>query len=409
MFNHFVNTLGAGGQVTLDEAKVLATFINVGTGRGDLGKWNQSIANASLVFFAPRYVISRFQYFAMPFYTLPSSKVSGRVKKLIAMEYGKYALGLSTFLGVVAALGRLLTDDEDEWPTVDLDPRSSDFLKIKIGETRIDPTSGLAQIIVFSSQILSGQKKRSDGEIRDIRGEKHKWGDPDTWDVISDFGRKKLAPIPGATVNVIAGENVIGEKVTPFTAARDLFIPLSLREIGTTMASRDIPSGLIVSALAILGMGGGTYGPKTKYMNAKEWFFYPNEDERKKLFEKDLDAMEWNSPNPAYEDFLTAGQLEQVNQRREERKQELVVEALGNPQRDSFLSEENFTKAVARRDEALKAAKDAGMTYEEVKQLTLDYWKRVHKSPFELRGGRFVMRDAVVARLREARKVFDEN
>jgi hypothetical protein len=242
-----------------------------------------------------------------------------------------------------------------------------------------------------------------------MRGEKHKWGDDNTWDAMTDFVRKKFAPVPGAATNVIVRENVVGDEVTPLTAVRDLFIPLSFREIANTMESRDVPSGLVVSALALLGMGGGTYGPKTKYMNAKTWMIFADEAKRKELFDKDLDKMEWNSPNPAYEDFLTAGQLEQVSQRREERKQDLVVEALGNPQRDSFLNEDNFTKAVARRDEALKAAKDAGMTYAEVKQLTLDYWKRVHKSPFELKGVRFVMRDAVVARLREARKVFDEN
>jgi len=80
------------------------------------------MAHLNVLFFAPRYVASRFQFFALPFYLLPKKNVSLRVKKQIAMEYARYATGLGIFLGTAAALGSLLfDDDDDDKPTVEFD------------------------------------------------------------------------------------------------------------------------------------------------------------------------------------------------------------------------------------------------------------------------------------------------
>lgn len=390
LFKLMVENLGKGGQVTLDEAKVIAHYINVATGRADLGKYNQVLANMSTVFFAPRYVLSRFQYFAMPFYLLPSSKVSGRVKKAIALEYARYATGLGIFLGAAVALGSLLfdDDDDDEKPTVELDPRSSDFMKIKIGETRIDPLSGFSQTVAFVSQVALGRKKSVNGEIQDLRGEGHKFGQPDTWSVMADFGRKKFAPIPSAVTNVITGENVIGEKVTALTAARDLFVPLSLSEISDTMQARGVPAGSAITILSLLGMGGGTYGPKTQYANGTE-------AERAEQFAKDLKAMQWDSPDPAYSDLLTREQYEQVQARREERKQNLAYAAMANPVKNKGQSDESYEKEVAERDKALESLRNAGWTAEQTRQLLIDHWK-LHRE----------RKESVKDRLRRINRVF---
>jgi len=121
LFKHMIESLGQNGQVTADEAKVIAQYVNVATGRADLGKFNQAAANLNVLFFAPRFVASRFQYIAMPFYLLPSRKVSFRVKKAIVKEYARYATGIATFLATAVGLGALAYDDDDEEkPTVEL-------------------------------------------------------------------------------------------------------------------------------------------------------------------------------------------------------------------------------------------------------------------------------------------------
>lgn len=263
MFDALVANLGKSGAVTLDEAKVIAYFVNAATGRADLGQYNSAMATLNTVFFAPRFVASRFQYLFMPFH-LPFMKTTPRVKLAIAAEYGRYAAGVGLFMALAVALGRLLPGDDEDKPTIEFDPRSSDFGKIKIGETRIDPLSGLAQVVVFLSRLASGQTKNMKGQIQPIRGEGVKYGGSTSTDVIKRFVWSKLAPVPGSAVNLLEGENVVGEKQTTAGVVGDAFIPLAFRDIYSAMRARGIPAGTAIAILNILGMGTATYGPKTK-------------------------------------------------------------------------------------------------------------------------------------------------
>jgi hypothetical protein len=396
-----VSNLGAGGEVTIDEAKVIASYVNAATGRAELGKFNQAAANLNTVFFAPRYVASRFQYLAMPFYLLPSTKVSGRVKKMIAMEYARHAMGLTAFLGLSVALASLLTDDEEEKPTVEFDPRSSDFMKLKIGDTRIDPMAGLSQTVTLIGQMATGQKKGLRGDIQDLYGENRKFGDPDLWDVGTGFLRKKLAPIPGAIVDLRVGENVIGEKETVLSATTDLFVPLSFQEAGETMKARGLVGGAVVTALSLLGMGGGTYGPKTQYATA-------DAAKREELFGKDLERVKWNDPDLAYKDYLTTAQLDKFNKQREGRKQSLVFSAAADPKRKDYNSDDTFKKSVEERDKALDAIVKAGMGPKEIQLLLIAYYKRNYGSAYETREGVYQMKESLANRLRTIRRKLNE-
>ena len=401
VFKYMVSNLSAGGEVTIDEAKVIASYVNAATGRAELGKFNQAAANLNTVFFAPRYVASRFQYLAMPFYLLPSTKVSGRVKKMIAMEYARHAMGLAAFLGLSVALASLLTDDEEEKPTVEFDPRSSDFMKLKIGDTRIDPMAGLSQTVTLIGQMATGQKKGLRGDIKDLYGENRKFGDPDLWEVGTGFLRKKLAPIPGAIVDLRVGENVIGEKETVLSATTDLFVPLSFQEAGETMKARGLVGGAVVTALSLLGMGGGTYGPKTQYATA-------DTAKREELFSKDLENVKWNDPDLAYKDFLTTAQLDKFNKQREGRKQSLVFSAAADPKRKDYNSDETFKKSVEERDKALEAVIKAGMGPKETQLLLIAYFKRNYGSAYEVRGGVYQMKESLANRLRTIRRKLNE-
>jgi len=399
---YFEQNIGAQGQLTLDEAKVIARFVNVSTGRSDLGSLNKVAASASTVLFAPRYMLSRFQYLAMPFYLLPDRKISGRVRKLIAAEYARHALGVMGFLGTAVAFGGLLYDDDDEEkPTVELDPRSSDFMKLKIGETRIDPLSGFGQVVTFLSQVGLGQKKTAEGEIIDIRGEKKKYGHDSTFDLIANFVRKKLAPIPAAGVNIIAGEDVVGNKATVATATTGLFIPLAGREVVETLMARGVPEGPAIAVLNVLGMSGGTYGPKTKYASS-------NAEDRKKIFDKDLKEMEWDSKDPAYKQYLSVDQLEQVRKQREIRKQMLVYGASANPIRKDYQSTETYDKAVSERNEAMDKLKKSGLTAEESVQLLIAYYKRNYGSVYQRKGNAYVMKDSLLERMRQIRRSYNQ-
>lgn len=279
LFDSMVQNLGRNGQVTLDEAKIIANFVNVATGRTSI-KWVKNHSAAlNIAFFAAQYVASRFQYLAMPLY-LPAKgglKADWRVKRAILKEYARTATGIGTVLGAFALLAALGYDDDDEdRPTIETDSTSSDYLKVKIGETRLDFLAGLQQVIVFSSRMAFGTTKTTSGKVKELGGEGYK---PDTrLDVAWDFSRKKFAPAPAAVATIMDDwKNPVGGKETPASLVLGAVTPLSLRDVASTMEEQGVPKGTGMTVLSLLGVGVNTYGPRTEYRNA-------NEAERKKLF-----------------------------------------------------------------------------------------------------------------------------
>lgn len=402
LFKHMVANLGKGGQVTLDEAKVIAFYINAATGRSDLGPMMKWAEQANMLFFAPRFVASRFQYLGMPLWLLGSRKVSGRVKKAIAMEYIRHSAGVGSFLALTVALGALLAgDDEEEKPTVSLDPRSSDFLKIKLGETRIDPMSGLSQVIVLMGRIRYGQRVEADGDVVDLRGEKVPYGGLGMAGTIGNFVRTKFAPVPGAAFDIATGENVVGQDVTPFSSIVNLFIPLSLREIQDTAQSRGIPQGALIALMSLHGMGSSTYGPESNYRKGTP-------EIREKQFKKDIRKMTFDSKEPKYKSLLSEEQMAQVEERREDRKQGLVFSAAANPIRKDFKNDETYAEAVSKRDTAMDSLKKSGFTLDESRKLLIKHWESSYGGAKEMRKGVRVYKEALSDRLKRLRKVFEQ-
>ena len=273
LFDVMVENLGPGGQVTKEEAKLIAKYVNVATGRADLKALNDAAATLNTVFFAPRYVASRLQYLAMPFY-LMGTKDSGRVKKLIAKEYARTFTGAAVFIGSLTALAYLAAGgDDEEKPSLAVNPLagdlfSSDLAKVRIGETRIDALAGLAQVIVFSSRMLAGRTKSSvTGKVKPFYegGPYETTHGSEAW----RFLRTKFAPVPGAVVTAFSGmKDVVGDPVTPAGLVGGLFVPISVGEIYSTMRHRGIPKGTALAVLNSMGAAVNTYGPKTAYLDA---------------------------------------------------------------------------------------------------------------------------------------------
>lgn len=273
-FDAMAETLGRRDTLTIEQAKAIAGYINVATGRGVIGsggRGNNAAAVLNNVFFAPRLVASRFNLLgAQPVIGGLARKAGWRTQALIAWEYARFATGVA----IVLALGAAAYDDEDKdgaKPFINFDPRSTDFLKMRFGKTYIDPLTGLAQVTVMLSKVISGEKITTKGDRRPLRDKDGlwrisdltdepdlgnvRWGQDTTGDVAARFLRTKLAPLPGALVNVLTGENVIGEKVTIGGELKNLFLPMSLRNVQDVMKEQGVPEGSAIFALELLGMG----------------------------------------------------------------------------------------------------------------------------------------------------------
>lgn len=297
-FDAMVATLARNGsKPTEAEGQAIANYINVATGRGKIGGTENAGEVLNTVFFAPRLVASRFQLLAgQPLYG-----GTARTRALIAQEYARFLTGVAITIALVAQM----RDEDDPTPLIELDPRSADFGKVRFGNTFLDPLAGLAQVTTFLARVATGETKtspkfdpvtgaravdkkgepaggvvkplRASGTLTDLRraiGEDlpaHKlakdgglpFGSSDTGSVIGRFMRSKLAPVPGAIVNVAIGEDMTGEPITPTDQLTTLVTPMSFNNIAEIMEEQGIRRGTAITLLGLLGMGIQYRKPKT--------------------------------------------------------------------------------------------------------------------------------------------------
>ena len=227
------------------ELKAWADYINAASGRG---KMNPATAKAlSVVFFAPKFAWSRI---TTPFKIIQYWKLP-RVRKEIAKDMAAVgAVGTMT-LSLAALAG---------WE-VSRDPRSSDFGKIKIGNTRIDIWAGFQQPMRFLIRLatkitdeagLTGKKlSKSEKEYRMI-------------DAFYRFAAYKSSPVVTLTGNLLDEKTIVGEPITRLGAVGEAFTPLVYDDIIKAYKDGGLDRSLGITAASFLGVGANTYRKKGK-------------------------------------------------------------------------------------------------------------------------------------------------
>src|SRR5690606_12057261 len=199
-------TLVRGKEPTQAEGEAIANYVNAATGRGSLGKFQQSATLLNTLLFAPRWVLSRFQMLAAQ----PLWYGTGRTRALIAKEYARFIIGalVAQALAFIAAGG----DDDDEL-FISTDPRHTDFMRSKVGNVVIDPWAGFIPRAVLATRLVTGEKITGSGKVVSLNDPKY--GQEDRFGLVARYLRTKLAPIPGAAVTIATGRNVVGQEQTP--------------------------------------------------------------------------------------------------------------------------------------------------------------------------------------------------
>jgi len=177
--------------------KSLANFVNASTGRGNLGILERGSKYLTPLFFSPRFLASRLQ--------LLSGAVLWNAPPAVKKMWLRDMTSTISFGLLVLALFKANGADVED------DPRSSDFGKIRLGDTRWDIWGGFQQPIRYVIQFVSGQKKSSaSGKITELDGTNY--SKQTRLGVAGSFLRSKLAPIPAMAIDAMAGENMIGER-----------------------------------------------------------------------------------------------------------------------------------------------------------------------------------------------------
>lgn len=186
--------MGLSPTTDIKEYKDWAKYVNNATGRGTgTTTFEMAAANLSLAFFSPRLIASRLNVGLNPFFY---GKMSPIARKAAAKQTAAFFGVATTILGL-AAMG-LKYDDDDNTDVV-LDPRSSDFAKIKIGNVRIDILAGFQQYYRTIAQFVTGKKVNiQTGEVKELGAQ---YGGETQGDVLTNLFLNKLAPIPSLIKN----------------------------------------------------------------------------------------------------------------------------------------------------------------------------------------------------------------
>lgn len=226
-----------GIEATEFDYQEIASFINHATGRGDLGKLEGSAAALNSLFFSPRLQASRVQ---VPLSLVSRSKLA---RQIAAKNIVASASMMIVTLGLLALAGA----------TVEMDPRSTDFGKARIGNTRLDFAAGFLQYVRLIAQLTTGMRKTGTGKVIEIN----------RLDNAIRFLRSKAAPSLGLFVDVLDGKTFVGEELDlqPATLKRQAyqrFVPLFVQDLADALAENGLLGGFL-AAPAFLGVGAVTY------------------------------------------------------------------------------------------------------------------------------------------------------
>jgi len=121
--------LGLTPEKNAGEFQALSHWLNITTGRGSLGTFSRHMPSLNAVLFSPRLLAARFETLNPATYF----KLPPEARKIAIKDMVKFVSSGSALLGAAKMGGA----------DVELDPRSSDFGKMKFGDTRLDPWGGI--------------------------------------------------------------------------------------------------------------------------------------------------------------------------------------------------------------------------------------------------------------------------
>jgi hypothetical protein len=237
----------ANRPVTKAQYEAIARFVNRATGRGDLGKGavNDAAPLLNSLFFAPRYAVSKLQVLDPRTYShLPA----GARKQAVRQAAQYFAT-----VGATAALLKYGFGAQ-----VGTDPEDSDFLKVKLGDTRYDLTAGSGSYMVFAARVARNLSDRAN----DKEAERNKGLE----DNVKRFLRYKLAPVPAAALNAYQKRDAVGKETSVGKEALGLITPLYLADLYDAF-KQEGAAGLAKTTPGFVGVGVQTYSDEPKGSN----------------------------------------------------------------------------------------------------------------------------------------------
>jgi hypothetical protein len=245
-FDNYLQMAEAQGRDITDEAllKSISSWVNHATGRGSLKNFEAAMKPMNAVFFSPRLIASRLQLLNPVYYA--KLDPFARKQALRGMAQLAGAVSLTLYMAKLAGAD------------VGVDPRSADFGKVKVGDTRVDIAGGFQQYLVVAARLIRGETVSSTtGELVTLEGG---FAKPSRADIAQRFGEQKFAPVPGFVRDWAKNENFEGEEFDPAREGVRSFAPFGVESVYDTSRSEGTAPAIATGVLGSVGFGVQTYG-----------------------------------------------------------------------------------------------------------------------------------------------------
>ena len=231
------------------ELESIGKVVNSLTARGDVGK-SQKPGLVNAFIWSPRMIKAQFDILTAHVF---DRKITPFARKQAALNLLQIASGTALVLAIAA----LIDPDSVEW-----DPRSSDFGKIKVGNTRftVNPITTMTTLgsrlgVVVYNALLGGEtpatKSATTGKLRQTS---NKIGQQSGLDIVYNFVENKTAPAAGIVLNLLRGESRQTRKPpTVASEAVGAFTPLSIRNVFELQADQENADSRMDAALLLMG------------------------------------------------------------------------------------------------------------------------------------------------------------
>ena len=243
------------------QAQGMGSLVRSLTGRGDVGLTKEQAKKVNILLFSIQFMKSNID-------TLTAHQFDPKATKFTKAEAAKNLLSMVATIAMVSTLAKLIDPE-----SVDEDPRSQNFGKIKVFGHWVDITGGMASFVTLASRTLiptyrNGQwglwKKSSTGRWTNLTA--GQYGQEDAYELlVNGLFTNKLSPIAGLVRDALRGEMYGGEKFEIKKALANLATPLSIQ---TYQQLKDDPnSDFLLGSMILegLGLSTGTFRYKSDW------------------------------------------------------------------------------------------------------------------------------------------------
>lgn len=249
VFDDIIRKVEKTGKINIEHDPAfldsLGRFINSATGRGKISGFEKAGKALNAFFFSPRLMASRINMLNPAYYI----KLHPAVRAEALNSVIKNSVAAASVLGL-AKLGGA---------EVNLSSSSPDFLKMKIGNTRLDMMGGFSQY----ARLIAGVADYTAKEInKDILGNSKQKITKSGWDIVSRFFESKEAPAVSLIIDFLKGKGYVTKDFNLPKEMADRLVPMVIQDAWDLF--KNDPETLYMLVPGIFGMGLQTYEEKPK-------------------------------------------------------------------------------------------------------------------------------------------------